>query len=116
MAEPSKVFYGCIGGVGHYWWPYKERRSLYRPSSLPWERVDGALTPTTTTKQGTARLHHKDGWTALAVHDYSVDRRPGSNSNFFIHADLDLDEMLFSIVEFWPEVAGRIGEITVVAE
>lgn len=124
------IYFGCWGGVGHFYYD-ANRQSLgisAKQLGLPWEHVDGALTPgkrdrrgrldydaMSKTQQGKAAIHYKDGWTAIAIHDFTVDSRPGSNSVFLFHAPgLDDTECLFSIGKFFPKIGARIGEIEVV--
>jgi hypothetical protein len=130
-APQTAIHFGCWDRVGHFFHD-TNGRSLGLDAirlGLPWDRVDGCLTPgrrdrrgrldheaMSMSQQGKASIHHKDGWTALAVHDFTVDSRPGSNTVFFFHADLDQEEVLFSVVEHFPTINRRIGEITVVVD
>lgn len=87
MSKSESVYFGCWGGKGHYFWNARGDRTMaYRNAieGLPWQSVDGCLTPTSSREQGAAALHHEQGWTALAWHDYTVDSRPGSNSALFM--------------------------------
>lgn len=127
--DHKAIYFGCLGGVGHFYYDIAGRSLGIRSKELglPWERVDGALTPgkrdrrgrldyhaQDATHQGEAAIHHKDGWTALAIHDFTVDSRPGSNSVFFFRAPgLDDTECLFSIGQFFPKIGERIGRIVV---
>lgn len=114
-ADHKAIHFGCWYQSGHFFHD-TEGRSLGLSASdlrLPWEFVDGRLTPRSG-GQGRAALHRKGGWTALAVHDFTVDSRPGSNTVFFFHAELDPDEALFSVIEHFPSIERRIGEITIV--
>jgi hypothetical protein len=54
-------------------------------------------------------LRHKDGWTAFAMHDYTVDQRPGSNSVFLAEGIFSEEEMRGLAHEHFPLVARRIG-------
>jgi hypothetical protein len=97
-----KCFYfGCVRESGHYFW----NPDFSRPKGdglNPSENLGGAVSPwgydidageimPSHLPQGATRLHRKAGWTALAVADYTVDRRPGSKSVFLFDAP-DLDE------------------------
>lgn len=62
-------------------------------------------------KQGDATLRHKDGWTAIAVADYSVDNRPNSHATFVFKGDLTFDQAAALAREKFPAVADRVGEI-----
>ncbi len=77
----------------------------------PWGQVDCKLTPRTTKEQSAAALHYLDGWTALAMHDYSVDDRGNSNSVFLINRILDFNEMIDSIKLYFPGILSRIESV-----
>jgi hypothetical protein len=109
------MFFGTYGSVGHNWWEPDREGRLRRPrerSSMdsvgPWGQVDGKLTPRDTNRQSTAVLHHLDGWTALAMHDYTVDKRGGSNAVFVMDSDLSFGQALTYIAEAMPAVVRRI--------
>jgi hypothetical protein len=97
-----KVYYfGCIGEAGHYMhtpneashdWDFMEKN--------PWGLgLD----------DGFKGLRHKDGWTALAMTDYTVDSRPGSNSVFLAEGTFSQEEMNALAHQYFPSVAKRIG-------
>jgi hypothetical protein len=111
------IYFGCErpGVKGHYYWLPGMKMAdggLDGARLSPFGEVDGRLTPPATTTQGAAALHHCGGWTALAIHDYSVDRRPGSNSVFLFYATLAFDEAVAAAREAFPDVVSRIGVIT----
>lgn len=62
-------------------------------------------------KQGDAVLRHKDGWTWLAVADYSVDHRGNSHASFVLLGTLAFDEAVEAARLYFPEVVDRVGEI-----
>lgn len=76
----------------------------------PFEAIDGQLTPRSTTRHGAAAVHHRDGWTALACHDYSVDSRGASNAVFLFDADLSADRALDEARQHFPQVVKRIED------
>lgn len=116
VAGHKAVYFGCIGRVGHYFTlPNGTSPKYDKPEDVvPWGYGVEKLTPTADKTQGAAAIHHKDGWTALAVHDYTVDSRGNSKSVFCFNADLSADELLFSVVEFFPKIEARVGEIRIV--
>lgn len=66
--------------------------------------------------EGLAALHHKDGWTALAWWDRSVDKRHNSNSVLIAEGTFTADEMLDMGRRHFPTVMGRFTyDIRVVA-
>lgn len=52
--------------------------------------------------QGHAALHYKDGWTALAWHDFTGDERGGSNSLVLARGILSFDEMVALFKLYFP--------------
>lgn len=101
------VFMGCIGQAGHYYWTDERTRTFVNPS--PWPKVDGAFTRRDDTRQGVANLHCSEGWTALAIHDYTVDARSGSNATFLCPGTHTKREMEAMAVAKFPSVAARLG-------
>lgn len=104
------LYFGCIREVGHYLYDTKWTRSLDF-SVVPWDEIDGKLCPQETTDQGASELHQKEGWTALAFWDYSIDKRPGSNSVFFAEGLHTFAEMCQISREHFPQVYERIDFI-----
>jgi hypothetical protein len=113
--KPQAVwFFGTLEQPGHYWWESRSGRTK-RPrdrSSLdprgPWGGVDGRLTPRDTQAQSRAALHHLKGWTALALHDYTVDTRGGSNAVFVMDSEVSFERALSYAAEWFPGVVERI--------
>lgn len=125
------VHFGCWPGhgAGHFFHDTTGKTlGLYANEvGLPWEQVDGRLTPgrrdsrgqhtyeaMSQPMQGRAALHHLDGWTALAIHDFTIDSRPGSNTVLFFHALLDKEQALAAAHEHFPIVMRCIGQVTIV--
>lgn len=114
----SSYFFGIKAGernghFGHTAGVY--RRWLTTPEELPWRHLDGQLTPKTTTEWQTAALHHKDGFTALGIHDHSApDKRAGCNAVFIVPGELTYLELLDVIVRDWPDEVARIGNVELV--
>lgn len=105
-------YFGCIDITGHYLWA-SEQRKLWDFDLIPWGiAIDGKLCPPDDPKngqpQGPAALHHKDGWTALAFWDRSVDRRSGSNSAFIADSILPFVQMVKIAREKYPSVWLRL--------
>jgi hypothetical protein len=79
-------------------------------SPVPWDAdlLDNKLCPShSASPEGVAQLHHKDGWTALAFWDRSVDSRPGSHSTFFTEGTHDFTAMVEICKRDFPEVWAR---------
>ncbi len=104
---------GCKGPMaGHYFHTPGQRRSLDVPDGCPWEQIDGHLTNKVDRRQNSWAIHHKDGWTALAFHDYSIDSRPGSNTVVLLDYSADYDQAFAAFALAYPEwVARMFGEV-----
>lgn len=108
------VYFGCKRQVGHYLWlpngrqPDRDDAVLGHNSAGPFRRLDGTLTPRDTTSQSAAAIHHRDGWTALAMHDYTVDSRGASNSVFVMDSDVSFESAWFYAQQSFPDVVKRI--------
>lgn len=98
------IYFGCKGETGHYL--YIDGKRQLSTNIIPWDQVDGVLCPFNR-KAGSAKLHHKDGWTALAFWDYSIDKRPGSNSVFFIEGIHGFYHMIQFGKNYFPEIMKR---------
>jgi hypothetical protein len=84
--------------------------SNYRAESLiPWKvgELDGGMQPHSAScrrspygcncgsgPEGVALLHHRDGWTALAFWDRSVDKRGACNSTYIAQGDFTFEQMV----------------------
>lgn len=113
-----KVFYfGCWDAIGHFL--RTPSGATVSTSKTPWgNAVDGGLCPggrdplgrvhTEAQREGMAALHHKDGWTALAFWDRSVDTRYGSNSAFLAEGTLTLPQMMTLACESFPGIMARV--------
>ena len=93
-------YFGCVGEAGHYMHTPELRHDWDFMRNNPWARnLDDAF----------KGLRHKDGWTALAMYDYTVDSRPGSNSIFLAEGMFSEEEMSTLALQFFPTIAKRIG-------
>lgn len=117
VVEP--VYFGCWGGIGHYFRgvggtdvEYERGRggtaAVHRRPPTPWGYGVENLAPHSTV-QGAALLHHKDGWTALAIDDFTVDHRGNSKSVFCFPEILDFDQASAKARELFPRIAKRLG-------
>lgn len=75
----------------------------------PWgNKIDGTLCPQKINQaEGVVAHDQKDGWTAIAFWDRSVDSRFGSNSAFLIHAEVSAEEAWRLAKERFPQVCAR---------
>lgn len=101
-------YFGCIEVAGHYLWDHNLKYVQRKYNNvLPWENLDGVLCPQITNENGVVKLHHKEGWTAAAFWDYSVDHRPGSNSVFFAEGIHGVYHMIEFIKKRFPSICKR---------
>ena len=123
---PHFFYFGCWSRSGHHL--HKPNgRSVY-DVKLPWKYIDGVLQPhahpmiekangnrhvksvdSDLQVQSLAALHHKDGWTVLAMWDRTVDTRYGCNANFFAKGTHTYAEMVPIIEEHFPQIWKRIN-------
>lgn len=101
-------FYGCENDeTGHYFFASDSALPKHRVIG-PWGYdVDGRLQPDGPQREGVALVHHKDGWTALAFWDRSVDRRGGSSSTFLCEGTYAFDEMVEKARAAFPAIWAR---------
>lgn len=83
-------YFGCWKELGHYLW---NKHGYTVKNQTPWQDIDAFLCPNGPQIQGVVKIHHKDGWTAMAFWDRSVDKRPGSNSVFIAEGIYTFEEM-----------------------
>jgi hypothetical protein len=107
-ATGDAIFCGCWGGLGHYYWTPGLRGGHMHPAGLPWRSLDSKTLMAADTRQGAARCTIKDGWTALAIHDYTVDRRPGSRAVFAFRGELGFDLALGAARAHFRPVVDRL--------
>lgn len=102
------IYFGCIRESGHYFHPLKGYKTTNLPENWPWGyEVDGKLQPEKES-QGSAKLHHKDGWTCLAWWDRTVDKRPASTSAIAIREEgLKFQDMADLLLKHYPEISKR---------
>lgn len=80
MADKRTYFFGCMGEIGHYLQPHIRQGELPGVNYKVIQYIDGIFTPGDTSEQGAAQFSMIGLLTIIAWHDYTVDKRPGSNS------------------------------------
>jgi hypothetical protein len=80
MNNKRTYYFGCIGEKGHYMFPATRRADFPDANYKVIEHIDGLFVPANTA-QGAAQFSMVGPFTIIAWHDYTVDSRPGSNSN-----------------------------------
>lgn len=126
QTKPTALYFGTWGRAGHYLFvpgmvepPWQERKALVTPWGVDgqldrapkWDVRDGRRYSGRHGAQGDAVLRHKDGWTWLAVADYTVDSRGNSHASFVFSEHLTFDEAVAAAARHFPKVAARVGEI-----
>ncbi len=110
------MYFGCIGRAGHYWYSARLER-VRSPKDCPFDDyIDGKLPPADDRSQGADALHHRDGWTAWAMWDYSVDRRGGCNCAFVAPGLWDLAAMKTIARQVFPGITARLEDALVASE
>lgn len=123
MNPPRLYFFGVwdAGGAGHYLRTPEGRDVPHGRAGLPWavHELDGGLTWNAgewivsgssrwrgpargVSEQGDAALRYRDGWTVLAWHDFTGDRRGGSNSAVFAEGTFTFEQMLVLFAHRFP--------------
>ena len=113
------LYFGPLKESGHFMFhedgwqvPYSKVNTI-----CPWKdsEIDGLLQPgrpdpgdrlerrTRSKVEGEAALHHKNGWTALAFWDCTIDTRPGSCSTYITEGTLSFEEMVALAKARFPE-------------
>lgn len=117
-------YFGCWGQPGHYiHGPGGRSVNRQARESLPWNEsdCDGNLQPGSEVNdrerswrrdgpqvQGPCRIHHREGWTAMAFWDRTGDRRSNSCSVVVVRGHLLFGDMLAAFREHFPEIHTRV--------
>jgi hypothetical protein len=81
MSDKRTYYFGCIGAKGHYMFPAVSRKDFPGANYKIIDYIDGLYTPGGDYDQGEAQFSMIGPFTIIAWHDYTIDKRPGSNSN-----------------------------------
>lgn len=102
--EGQFYFFGVMDRIGHYFYP---RWPGVR--GCPWGdvHVDTLLCRKGEQTEGLARIHHKDGWTAVGYWDRTGDSRYFSNSNFVAEGTFTFEQMMEMARRHFPDVIRR---------
>ncbi len=106
------LYFGCLHEAGHYVWGTDLTIRRYCDDADPQVRFlylnDGRLAPHTDGGQSEARLTQYDGFAVLAMWDYTVDRRPGSNAMFLLPGVVTAEQAVTVSRSHFPSVVARI--------
>ena len=117
------LYFGCKDVTGHYVWSRNGQRKWDNPDDEKdivylLQSQDGKLCPKNNREQGATsifyHIFHGEFFydTILACHDYSVDKRPGSNAMFLLPGLLTFEEAVLKATEYFPDIMQRIGKLT----
>lgn len=108
-------FFGCLDQVGHYFKPdltetMKREMSDVNPELF--KRIDGLYVPNTPRSQGSGQFVTIGSISIIAWHDYTVDTRPGSNSNIIGYGYTGTNltrvhDMYTDFKRLFPSIYGR---------
>ena len=112
IPSTTKIYYfGCIREAGHYLFGPGLGENVIKAAPggvcLPWKKIDATLAPKNTRVQGKALYHNKDGFSAVAFWDNTVDKRPGSNSVFFFFVNYSFSLVVRYAQEKFPKIFKR---------
>jgi hypothetical protein len=121
MTEKLALYFGCVGDSGHFLWDPRDMSSRLRPprdvQDFPWTM--GQLDHDLLDRRGLRRFGkvawlvggRPVAWHAFLWWDRSVDRRPGSNSGFYVRGFEPRREDAAPAFEYakavWPGVVER---------
>lgn len=111
MTQPTMFYFGPWDEPGHYLFNERGESAYRHEKSVPWTlgQMDGGnfLPHTcgrlergmrcgagTCAPYGKALIHHKEGWTAIAFWDSSVDKRSGCVSVYVAQGEFAFDDMV----------------------
>lgn len=106
MADSLEFYYfGCKEGVGHYLHNQAGQRVH---KGFPFGNIDYIFCPVTN-DENVSVLTQSQGWSILAMRDYSIDKRPGSNAAFIAKGELTTVQMFHFATEFFPQIVDRLA-------
>lgn len=77
-------FFGCDDSAGHYLFPSlrdSDKAQMPGANFKIIKNIDGLFTPEDDKSQGAGQYFKIGPLSIIAWHDYTIDKRPGSNSN-----------------------------------
>jgi len=111
--QPRECYYfGCKdSSKGHFLYDssFKQHCDMFWETVIPWTNVDSYLCPIGEHKhkEGHARLHWKNYYTALAFWDNSIDTRDNSNSVFITIGKYRFIEIVTISSKVFPDIWKR---------
>jgi hypothetical protein len=84
MSNKKLFYFGCIGACGHYLFPAlrdADKEQMPGVNFKVIQYIDGLYTPSEYGQQGAAQFTQVGPLSIISWHDFTIDKRPGSNSN-----------------------------------
>lgn len=111
--EKKLFYFGCLGQKGHYFYGSKGPYADSIIGEFPglnrnvMNAIDGTFTPGFTKEQGIYQATDIGPVKIVSWWDYSVDIRPGSNSNLIGSGYANAEEMIDAAYSKYPDVMNR---------
>lgn len=115
--RPTAHYFGCHIRAGHFLWAPGMASHIYYPPMF----LDGELAPVSKEwyeQQFIVKFWRLHGvppmpWSAFSFWDRTVDKRPGSNSIFYVPGHTVSQEDMVAVTRrLFPEVWARLPELT----
>lgn len=101
------LYFGCYGDAGHYTFDTNMSHFGRRDDFL--SKHDNDLIPSGPgARQSNAALHSYPEFAVLAMPDYSVDSRPGSNAMFLLRSDVTAEDVVEEARKHFPIIVARL--------
>lgn len=111
--DKKLVYFGTDGRPGHFFFggssPYAPGLLNDFPgiNKILLLNIDGAFTPGNTARQGIYQVSIVPPVIIVAWHDYTIDSRPGSNSNLIGMGYENAQEMIDDAIKKFPHIMSR---------
>lgn len=103
------LYFGCLGSDGHYVFDVNGVKDHKSEEADFLMKNDGRLAPKNDKSHGKTAFYQFEKFSILAMHDYSIDSRPGSNSMFLIPGTNTKEETTRLIKIHFPKIWERIN-------
>jgi hypothetical protein len=113
------LYFGCIGGLGHrVHTPGGKQISESNLDNCPWSIGEMELLPPKgiSQRQFEASYHTKNGWSAIAYWDRTVDPRMNSKSVFMVEGEFNFEQVVEIMCRKFPGVIHRTGTIPILSK
>lgn len=115
MSKKKLFYFGCIDVAGHYLFPAlrdADKDQMPGTNFKVIQYIDGLYTPGEYGPQGSAQFTQVGPLSIISWHDFTVDKRPGSNSNIIGYGYTGdqkqiIEDMFKDLKEKLPQVFNR---------